>query len=238
MPSILAKFYEGSHLISKWATLWFLCGFLGISISCSQKSSKKPLQDPSKVNPTQSQTIKGAKKMYALFHTNKGAFKAELFHTKAPQTVDNFVGLAEGTKEFTDPKTNQKTQRKFYDGLIFHRIIPRFMIQGGDPLGNGTGGPGYKFEDEFHPDLMHDKKGVLSMANSGPNTSGSQFFITVAPVPHLDAQRSGNRGYSIFGQIIEGQDIVDQISEVKTGANDKPSQPVVIEKVEIIRTTN
>ena len=173
--------------------------------------------------------------MYALFHTNKGKFKAELFHDKAPRTVDNFVGLAEGTKEFTDPKTKQKTQRRFYDGLTFHRVLPNFMIQGGDSLGDGTGEPGYTFEDEFHPDLTHDKKGILSMANRGPNTNGSQFFITVAPTPHLDAQRSANQGYSIFGQIIEGQDIVDQISTVKTGSNDKPLQPVVIEKVEIIR---
>lgn len=180
-------------------------------------------------------TKKESQKMFAVFHTNKGNIKAELYHSKAPNTVDNFVGLAEGTKEFTDPKTGQKTKRRYYDGLVFHRVIPNFMIQGGCPLGTGTGGPGYQFKDEFHPELMHDKPGVLSMANAGPNTNGSQFFITVATTPHLDAQRSMGRGYSIFGQVIEGQDIANLISQVSTNQNDKPSDPVVIEKVEIIR---
>jgi peptidyl-prolyl cis-trans isomerase A (cyclophilin A) len=178
---------------------------------------------------------KGESKMYAVFHTNKGKFKALLHDKMAPKTVANFVGLAEGTKEFTDPKTGAKVKRPYYDGLTFHRIIENFMIQGGDPVGNGTGGPGYKFDDEFHPELVHDKKGVLSMANAGPNTNGSQFFITVAVTPHLDAQRSMKRGYSIFGQIVEGYDVVEAISQVDTDRADKPIQPVVINKLEIIK---
>ena len=219
------------------------CSLLNTS-SCSIKKDNVTVNNPVQTNneepaataqDAKPEDTKGAKKMHAVFHTNKGKFKALLHHTMAPKTVENFVGLAEGTKEFTDPKTGQKVKRPYYDGLIFHRVIENFMIQGGDPLGTGTGGPGYKFDDEFHPELMHDKKGVLSMANAGPNTNGSQFFITVAVTPHLDAQRSMKRGYSIFGQIVEGYDIVESISQVSTDRNDRPTQPVVINKLEIIR---
>src|SRR5262247_1437023 len=123
--------------------------------------------------------------LHAHFTTSEGPFTVRLFDEQAPNTVANFVGLAEGTKEFTDPKTGQKTKRPFYDGLIFHRVIDGFMIQGGDPLGTGTGGPGYTFADEFHPKLRHSKAGILSMANRGPNTNGGQFFITLVPTPWL-----------------------------------------------------
>src|SRR5499425_2896246 len=132
--------------------------------------------------------------LYAIFETNQGEITCELFPDKAPKTVANFRGLAEGTKEFTDDKTGQKTTRRFYDGLTFHRVIPKFMIQGGCPLGAGTGGPGYRFEDEFSKDLRFDRPGRLAMANSGPNTNGSQFFITEVPTPHL------NGHHTIFGQ--------------------------------------
>jgi peptidyl-prolyl cis-trans isomerase A (cyclophilin A) len=135
---------------------------------------------------------------YAHVDTTEGSFTIRLFEKEAPGTVANFVGLAEGTKEWTDPESGQKKKEPFYDGVIFHRVINGFMIQGGDRLGLGTGGPGYKFADEFHPSLRHDRAGILSMANSGPNTNGSQFFITLAPTPHLD-----NR-HSVFGEVVEG----------------------------------
>jgi len=152
-----------------------------------------------------------------------------LFAAEAPKTVENFVGLAEGTKEFLDPKTRQKTRRPFYDGLIFHRVIPDFMIQGGDPLGSGVGGPGYQFADEFHASLNHGEAGMLSMANSGPNTNGSQFFITVAATPWLD------RKHSVFGKVVEGLDVVQRIAAVPRDRNDRPREAVTIERVTIER---
>ena len=169
--------------------------------------------------------------LHAHFTTSEGAFTIRLFDDKAPDTVANFVGLAEGTKEWTDPKTGQKVQRPFYNGLVFHRIIAGFMIQGGDPLGTGTGGPGYKFADEFHPPLRHTKAGILSMANSGPNTNGSQFFVTLAPTSWLDNK------HSVFGEVVEGMDIVERIGGVATSKPaDRPLKPVVVESVEIRRS--
>ena len=164
---------------------------------------------------------------HAVFTTSEGTFKVKLFDQEVPNTVANFVGLAEGTKEFTDPKTGQKTKRPFYDGLVFHRVIDGFMLQGGCPLGTGTGGPGYKFADEFNAMLRHAKPGFLSMANAGPGTNGSQFFITLGATPHLD-----NR-HSVFGEVIEGLDVIKNIGRVKTGSQDRPSQPVIMEKVTI-----
>jgi len=169
------------------------------------------------------------KGLYATFITSMGEFTCVLFEDKAPKTVENFVGLAKGTKEFTDPRNGQKVKRRFYNGLTFHRVIKRFMIQGGCPLGNGTGGPGYKFEDEFAPGLKHDRAGRLSMANSGPNTNGSQFFVTTAAKSHLDNK------HSIFGQVVEGMATVRRIERVPIGANDKPLRPVVIRQVRIFR---
>jgi peptidyl-prolyl cis-trans isomerase A (cyclophilin A) len=166
---------------------------------------------------------------YARFDTSEGKFTIHLFDKEAPKTVENFVGLAEGTKEFTDPKTGEKVKRPFYDGLTFHRVIDGFMIQGGCPLGTGTGGPGYKFADEFNPKLRHSKEGILSMANSGPNTNGSQFFITLGPTPHL------NDRHSIFGEVAEGMDVVRKIGKVQTGANDRPVKPVIVKSVKIER---
>ncbi|HUL74450.1 MAG TPA: peptidylprolyl isomerase [Vicinamibacterales bacterium] len=166
---------------------------------------------------------------YALFETSLGNFTVELFDAKAPKTVANFVGLAEGTKEWKHPKTGEKKKAPYYDGLIFHRVIKGFVIQGGDPLGQGSGGPGYQFEDEFHPDLRHDRAGVLSMANAGPNTNGSQFFITLGPTPHLD------RRHSVFGAVVKGLDVVEKIGATATGAQDRPVTPVVMKKVTIER---
>ena len=168
--------------------------------------------------------------LHALFTTTEGNFKVRLFDTDVPNTVANFAGLAEGTKEFTDPKTGQKTKRPFYDGLVFHRVIADFMIQGGDPLGTGTGGPGYKFADEFSPKLRHSKAGLLSMANAGPDTNGSQFFITLAATPWLDNK------HSIFGEVVEGMDVVEKIGRTATSKpGDRPLKPISITNVKIER---
>ena len=157
---------------------------------------------------------------YAAFDTTEGKFKVKLFADKAPNTVNNFVSLADGSK----------TGKPFYDGTTFHRVIPDFMIQGGCPLGTGTGGPGYKFADEFHPTLKHTKSGLLSMANAGPNTNGSQFFVTVAATPWLDNK------HSIFGEVTEGYDVVEKISKVPRGAQDRPVTEVRINSVTIEKT--
>lgn len=167
--------------------------------------------------------------MHAHFETSVGNFKIKLFNELVPKTVENFVGLAEGTKEFTDAKTGEKTKRPFYDGLVFHRVIKDFMIQGGCPRGAGTGDPGYKFADEFSPTLKHNKPGILSMANSGPNSNGSQFFITVVPTSWLDNK------HSIFGEVVEGYNIVEAISKARTAPGDKPLEPIVLKTVKIVK---
>ena len=167
--------------------------------------------------------------VYAIFQTNQGTIVCELFEKEAPITVKNFVDLAEGNKEYTDPRTQAKKKGRYYDSTTFHRVIPDFMIQGGDPTGTGTGGPGYKFQNESSPNLKFDKAGRLAMANAGPNTNGSQFFITDVPVG-----LSGN-DYTIFGQTIEGLDVVKKIARVPRNSNDKPNQPVVLEKLTIER---
>jgi peptidyl-prolyl cis-trans isomerase A (cyclophilin A) len=165
----------------------------------------------------------------AHFTTSEGNFTVRLFDEDVPNTVANFVGLAEGTKEFTDPKGGQ-VKRPFFDGLIFHRVIDGFMIQGGDPLGTGTGGPGYKFGDEFSAKLRHSKPGILSMANAGPNTNGSQFFITLTATPWLDNK------HSVFGEVVDGMDVVQKIGKTPTSKpNDRPLKPITIQSVTISR---
>jgi peptidyl-prolyl cis-trans isomerase A (cyclophilin A) len=166
---------------------------------------------------------------YAIFETSQGNIVIKLLEKEAPKTVANFIGLAEGTKEFTNEATGKKEKRNFYDGLGFHRVIPQFMIQGGCPRGDGRGGPGYTFADEFHPTLRHSKTGKLSMANSGPNTNGSQFFITVAATPWLD-----NR-HTIFGEVVEGQDVADKISNAPRDGSDRPRTPISLKTVKIER---
>jgi peptidyl-prolyl cis-trans isomerase A (cyclophilin A) len=166
---------------------------------------------------------------YAQFVTSEGNFTVRLFDQEAPKTVENFVGLAEGTKQWTDPRTSQAVTKPYYDGVIFHRVIDGFMIQSGDPLGQGIGGPGYSFNDEFHPKLRHNKAGILSMANRGPNTNGGQFFITLGPTPHLDDR------HSVFGEVTEGMDVVRKIGSTQTGAQDRPVKPIVIQTIRIER---
>ncbi|XVH32403.1 peptidylprolyl isomerase [Haloferacaceae archaeon DSL9] len=164
----------------------------------------------------------------AVIHTNRGDITAELFEERAPRTVDNFVGLATGAKEWTDPETGETVQNEpLYEDVIFHRVIDDFMIQGGDPTGTGRGGPGYQFDDEFHDELRHDSAGTLSMANAGPNTNGSQFFITLAPTPHLDDR------HSVFGKVTDGMDVVEEIGSVSTDRQDKPREDVVIESIDV-----
>ncbi|WP_229399227.1 peptidylprolyl isomerase [Micromonospora okii] len=173
-----------------------------------------------------------AEAVYATLHTNAGPIRLELFPNHAPKTVRNFVDLAEGNKEYTDPRTGQPGNGPYYDGTISHRVISGFMVQMGDPTGTGRGGPGYTFGDEFHPELRFDRPYLLAMANAGPGTNGSQFFITVGPTPHL------NNRHTIFGQVADeaSAKVVDAIANTPTGPSDRPLQDVVIERVEIERT--
>ena len=167
--------------------------------------------------------------VYATFDTSEGTIVCRLFEHQAPITVKNFVDLAEGTREWTDPRSRQKSNSPLYDGTIFHRVIPDFMIQGGDPQGTGRGGPGYQFGDEFHASLKHSKPGVVSMANAGPNTNGSQFFITVAATPWLDNK------HSVFGEVTEGYEVVQKISQAPRNAQDRPNKEIKINSVKIER---
>lgn len=203
--------------------------FTGVQIAKAQDAAPVKAEPAIKAETKKTDNAKPTKgkNMVATFETNQGKFKIKLFNDKAPKTVENFVGLAKGSKEWTDPKTGVKAKKPFYDGLTFHRVIPDFMIQGGCPLGTGTGDAGYKFADEIDPSLKHDKPGMLSMANAGPNTNGSQFFVTVAATPWLDGK------HAIFGEVIEGMDIVNKISLVKTGSGNKPAEPVTVKKVTI-----
>lgn len=165
---------------------------------------------------------------FAIIETSMGDIRCRLFGEKAPVTVANFVGLAQGTKSWVDPRSGRQVSGKpLYDGTIFHRVIPDFMIQGGDPLGSGRGGPGFRFQDEFHPELRFDRPYLLAMANAGQNTNGSQFFITVKPTPWL------NNRHTIFGDCSESGEIVERVSKVETGPGDRPVQDVVIKRIRI-----
>jgi peptidyl-prolyl cis-trans isomerase A (cyclophilin A) len=168
----------------------------------------------------------------ATLHTNHGDINVNLFPNHAPKTVANFVGLADGSKSYSERNASGGSGGPFYDGSVFHRVISGFMIQGGDPTGTGRGGPGYRFPDEFHPELLFNKPYLLAMANAGPNTNGSQFFITVAPTPHL------NRKHTIFGEVAdqESREVVDRIANTETRADDRPVKDVVIERVSVSRS--
>jgi peptidyl-prolyl cis-trans isomerase A (cyclophilin A) len=166
--------------------------------------------------------------LYAHFTTSEGNFTARLFDAETPNTVANFTGLADGSKEWTDPRSGKKVKQPYFDGTVFHRVIDGFMIQGGDPLGQGTGGPGFTFADEFHPKLRHSKAGILSMANRGPNSNGGQFFITLAATPWLDDK------HSVFGEIVEGMDVITKIGGTATSKpGDRPVKPITVQKVTI-----
>ena len=170
-----------------------------------------------------------ARELFATLHTNHGPVRVQLFPDHAPKTVQNFVGLADGSGEWTDPKTGKTGVGPLYDGTVFHRVISGFMIQGGDPLGTGTGGPGYRFKDEIHPELAFTRPYLLAMANAGPGTNGSQFFITVANTTHLTGK------HTIFGEVADqpSRDVVDAIAATPTAAMDRPREEVVIEKISV-----
>ncbi|MBI3291936.1 MAG: peptidylprolyl isomerase [Elusimicrobia bacterium] len=202
-----------------WSRRWWVGGIAALL-------GGLPQQSVAQTGPVATKRPSG---LYATIVTTKGKIVCQLFEKDAPKTVKNFVGLAMGQKSWTDPKTGQQVKRKLYNGLTFHRMIPTFMIQGGDPLGTGTGGPGYRFEDEFSPSLKFDRPGRVAMANAGPNTNGSQFFITVAPTPWLDQH------HTIFGQVVEGMEVVTAISEVARDAQDRPVEPVIMKQVSIQR---
>ena len=185
--------------------------------------------DVTEFDETPEDYVPGDGELRAVIKTNHGDIEVKLFEERAPKTVANFVGLATGQRPYQDTETFEETTGPFYDGVIFHRIIPNFMIQGGDPTGSGRGGPGYKFADEFHPELRHDGPGVLSMANAGPDTNGSQFFITLKATPHL------NDKHAVFGKVADGMDVVYDIAGVPTDGSDRPQEDVVIETVEVKR---
>jgi peptidyl-prolyl cis-trans isomerase A (cyclophilin A) len=175
--------------------------------------------------------VQGTGQLYARFVTSMGNIVVRLEEERAPNTVKNFVGLATGTQEWTDPNTRESKQGvPLYNGTIFHRVIPDFMIQGGDPTGSGRGNPGYRFGDEFHPELRHVGPGILSMANSGPSTNGCQFFITERATPHLDNK------HSVFGQVVAGAEIVPAIARVPSGSGNRPSKDVVLQRIEVFRS--
>lgn len=198
---------------------------LAVSASAQTTPKKKPA---SKAPAAAAIKLDQPPGVYAVFETTMGRIVCRLFPDKAPLTVKNFIDLTNGKKRWFDEKRNAWAERRYYDGLTFHRVIPNFMIQGGDPLGTGRGNIGFTFKDEFHPELKFDRPGLLAMANAGPNTNGGQFFITVAPTDWL------NNKHTIFGEVVEGQDVVVKISEVPRGANDKPTTPVVMNKVTIV----
>ena len=203
---------------------------LGISLVAFLGSfGTRPLgaEDAAAPKAPAKKAAKKEKGMSATLDTSMGKIVVKLFDKEAPVTVANFTGLAEGSKEWTDPNTGQKVKKKFYDGLTFHRVIPQFMIQGGCPLGTGTGGPGYQFQDEIVAGLKFDKPGLLAMANAGPGTNGSQFFITTVPTPWLNGR------HTIFGEVTQGMDVVTAISNVAKGPGDKPNTPIVINKITI-----
>lgn len=208
---------------------------LGSCLLLALACSKSEAPPPAVPNPEQFtlkealEGLEGQGELRARIETSAGTVVVKLFEQQVPNTVANFVGLARGKKPFQDPKSGEWKRAPFYDGLTFHRVIPNFMIQGGCPLGQGTGGPGYKFADEIHPDLNHGRPGTLSMANAGRDTNGSQFFITDVPTPHLDGR------HAVFGQVVEGLEVVQAIARSPAGPGNRPQTPIVMQKITIFR---
>jgi peptidyl-prolyl cis-trans isomerase A (cyclophilin A) len=210
--------------------LFLLVALASCKDNAAPASSPTPLQPKAAPRELDAKDVismanipQGPGDLYAVFQTSRGNIVVKLFDKEAPKTVANFVGLATGKQEWIDPRTGQKSKAKLYDGTVFHRVIPQFMIQGGDPLGTGTGGPGYRFEDEFQSGRKFDRPGLLAMANAGPNTNGSQFFITEVPTPHL------NNRHTIFGEVVKGQDLVPQIARAG-------NSQTKLEHLEIVRS--
>ncbi len=214
------------HLAVFAAVLLLGSGYSATQTSAGKKAmrTQAPKQSAPALPPVDLPSEPG---LYAVIYTSVGNIVCRLFQKEAPKTVSNFVGLATGTKTWTDPKTSRAKHTPLYSGTIFHRVIPGFMIQGGDPMGDGTGSPGYEFADEISSEHGFERTGVLAMANRGKNTNGSQFFITVAPAAHL------NGNYSIFGEVVSGQDVADAISQVPRDSDDKPLTPVKIVRIVI-----
>ena len=208
-------------------TLTTIIGMSLVATSLWAQAGEKKAPPPSQPAAPEIK-LKQPPGLYAVLDTTMGRIVCRLFPDKAPETIKNFVSLANGTKRWYDDKKKAWAERRYYDGLTFHRVIPQFMIQGGDQLGTGMGNIGYTFKDEFVPDLRFDKPGRLAMANAGPSTNGAQFFITVAPTPHL------NNHHTIFGEVVEGKAVADAISQVPRNAGDKPNMPVVMKKVTIV----
>jgi peptidyl-prolyl cis-trans isomerase A (cyclophilin A) len=225
------RYNPGVRFFASACFLSLACTFV-YAASPTQAAKPKPQHSP-KPAPEPALppvTLPSEPGEYAIIYTSMGEIVCRLFEKEAPKTVANFVGLATGTKPWTDPATGKTMHTPLYSGTTFHRVIPGFMIQGGDPLGTGEGSPGYQFEDEIDPNRHFDKPGVLAMANAGPNTNGSQFFITVAAAPHLDGH------YSVFGEVVSGQEVADAVSNVsRDEQNDKPLTPVRIARIVIKR---
>ncbi len=214
--------------LSQFAGLFALCACALAQSSGTNAQAPPPHRAATPSNPALAPvTLPTDPGLYAVIYTSMGNIVCRLFDKDAPQTVANFRGLATGTKAWTDPETNKEKHTPLYSGTTFHRVIPQFMIQGGDPTGTGMGSPGYQFEDEIDASHTFDHPGILAMANSGPNTNGSQFFITVAPTPWLNGK------HSMFGEVVAGQDVVDAISQVPRDEQDKPLTPVKILRIAI-----
>lgn len=213
----------------------FITGLLtagaGVLAGCSDTADTEEKSEPTSESEAQTESDDTQETLTtATLQTSEGDVEIELYDGRAPRTVDNFVGLATGSKKWTDPETGEIIDGDpLYEDVLFHRVIDDFMIQTGDPTGTGRGGPGYEFNDEFHDDLRHDSPGVVSMANSGPDTNGSQFFITLAATPHLDDR------HAVFGQVTDGMAVVRAIGSVTTNADDRPVEPVVLESVVVDR---